>query len=112
MRVTPDRQTLILAGEMPPGRSVARAGSSSQRVTVFSARVDAVVTETEYTASADTAAYDAIDAIDASSAKYAALPAAAVRPSAASRGSAYGVASAYARTQDLSERQSIIDTYA
>jgi len=109
VRVTPDRQTLILAGEMPPGRSVARAGASSQRVTVFSARVDAVVTETEYTASADTAAYDAIDA---SSAKYAALPAAAVRPSAASRGSAYGVASAYARTQDLSERQSIIDTYA
>jgi hypothetical protein len=67
VRVTSDRQTLILAGEAPPRRSgvdrlpsavVARGSNddadslsseeSSQRVTFISARVDAVITQGLY----------------------------------------------------------------
>jgi hypothetical protein len=126
VRVSPDRQTLILAGETLPGRSVvrsggtsvlaARSGANSQRVTI--------VTEGEYTPSAeipDTAvvAYDAIDPSDLKSdpALPATLPrsswALTSRPySSSSRGGAFGGAGAYAATQDLVDRHPLIDTYA
>ena len=139
MRVTPDRQTLILAGETPPRRSVAgldpdglesQGGSGSQRVTFFSARLDAsvIVTRGEYTPNASVVAYDSqpgpsdLTAVASGSA----LPAAvsSITPSAAmtttsplasaalNRAYSNSAASAYARTQDLSARIPIIDTYA
>ncbi len=125
MRVTPHQQTLILAGEVSPRRSVAApSAQSTQRVTIISARVAAVVTENEYTPSASTIAYDSVDDAEFKDVSASALPAATGKPSTsgATRGySSYvtsqratgsGGASAYARTQDLSERHPIIDTYA
>lgn len=111
MRVTSDRQTLILAGEAPPRRSgvdrlagaAATRGTrddadtpaseeSSQRVTFISARVDAVM----YSASS--------------------LPALAPEVHQAyvisNSGSSHNAANAYARTQNLSDRTPLIDTYA
>jgi len=103
VRVNPDRQTLILAGERPPGRLAAassasssnasslvanRTGFGSQRFTIGTP-ADADITDAEFT---DTITYDA--------------------NTAAARQSTYG-ASAYARTQALSDRYPlIIDTYA
>lgn len=77
MRVTSDRQTLILAGETPPGRGgVARPASAavargsnvdadsviseqrSQRVTYISARVDAVITQGSYSPNQKSPALD------------------------------------------------------
>lgn len=137
MRIHPDRQTLILAGEPLPKRNATAAGSTSvsarnsansQRVTYISARFDAVVTDAEvtdaeYTPSAhvpDTniVAYEASDVSNE-----AALPATTPKTSfmtshayssyaSSNRGGAFGGANAYARTQDLSERHPIIDTYA
>lgn len=103
MRVTPDRQTLILAGEAPPRRSLANPSlddldsqpiSGSQRVTIISARLDAsmIVTQSDYTPVPTVVAYDS--------------------GAAWSRGSSYNAASAYARTRDLTDRLPIIDTYA
>ena len=120
MRVNPDRQTLILAGEMPPGRSAAvssaagsgghslvanRTGAATQHV--IPTRFD-TVTDAEFSDAAP------------------ALPAATARPSPGlatrelSFGSAYGSsfgfaygASAYARTQAPPvRRHPLIDTYA
>ena len=108
VRVNPDRQTLILAGETPPRRLnvfpssnavvadrslvADRTGYASQRVLITP--VDAGITEAEFS---DTVTY-------------AAIPSA--QPSA-SMGSAFSGASAYARTQALSDRYPfIIDTYA
>jgi hypothetical protein len=100
------------------------AAQNSQRVTVISARVEAVVTQREYTPSTNTVAYDAIDDAEFQDVSASSLPATTGRPSttvatrayssyaASSRGTAFGGASAYARTQDLSERHPIIDTYA
>jgi len=124
VRVNPDRQTLILAGETPPGRSAAATnanssnasslvanstGFSSQRFTIGTPS-DADITEAEFT---DTVTYDAIDPAGF---KMTALPAAAARQSAygaPSMGFAFNGASAYARTQALSDRYPlIIDTYA
>jgi len=132
LRIHPDRQTLILAGEAAPRRSV--AASSAQRVTVISARVDAVVTQTDYRPDTSGAAYDPIDDADFKDLSLPTLPATSGKPSSAvtrpaysanapsaytasaygftSRATALGGASAYARTQDLSERHPIIDTYA
>ncbi len=102
MRVTSDRQTLILAGETPPrpsGTAVAASGQSSQRVTIISARVDAVVTQDIYAADS-----------------YGSLP--AIPPEVhqayvvSNRGSSSSAVSAYARSSDLSERTPLIDTYA
>lgn len=133
MRVTSDRQTLILAGETPPRRGLASPGSddpesrvtsSSQRVTIISARVDAsmIVTQGDYAPHASVVAYDS--AAVAEPEVGSALPAMANTQLAAvtikgqlayvpsSRGSSYNAASAYARTRDLSDRLPIIDTYA
>ncbi len=86
MRVNPDRQTLILAGETPPGRYIGTP-------------VQAEITEAEFS---DTVTYG--------------VPAASARQSSystASLGSAFSGASAYARTQALSDRyHPVIDTYA
>jgi hypothetical protein len=134
MRVHPG-QTLILAGDPLPKRSAAasngitsvssRNSPNSQRVTYFSARFDAVVTDAEFTPSANVpdtneVANDATDVGDNDAALPATLPktssALTSRPYSAyassSRGSSFGGANAYARTQDLSERHPIIDTYA
>lgn len=137
MRIHPDRQTLILAGEPLPKRNAAASGTAavsgrntanSQRVTYFGARFNAVVTDAEvtdaeYTPSAHVAdtnvvAYDASDvsndaALPATTPKTSFMTSHAYSSYASSnRGSAFGGASAYARTQDLSERHPIIDTYA
>jgi hypothetical protein len=128
LRVHPG-QTLILAGEPLPRRSAAGGANASntQRVTIISARVDALVTDAEYTPTSsvpqtNAVAYDAAEVGDVDN--DAGLPAAAPRPSSvmasraysayasSSRSAAFGGASAYARTQDLSERHPIIDTYA
>jgi hypothetical protein len=133
VRVTSDRQTLILAGETPPRRSLASSSSddaesrvtpSSQRVTIISARVDAsmIVTQSDYTPDTSVVAYDSV--VAAGREVGSALPAAANTQLAAmtakgqlayassSRGSSYNAAGAYARTRDLSDRLPIIDTYA
>ena len=133
MRVTSDRQTLILAGETPPRRDVAgsnpddsqsRSSSSSQRVTIISARVDAsmIVTESDYAPDSSVVAYS--PAATAGSEIGSALPAVSDQSapmrarghlsyaSSSARGSSYNGASAYARTRDLSDRLPIIDTYA
>lgn len=114
MRVTSDRQTLILAGETPPPRSVAErdrssvdtvgsdpdteSSGASQRITIISARVDAIVTQGLYTNSP------------------ASLPALPPKLHQAyvvsNRGSSSNAANAYARTRDLSDRTHLIDTYA
>lgn len=131
MRIHPDRQTLILAGEPLPRRNAVSAANSSnsQRLNSLSTRfgsvvTDAEVTDAEYTPSTsgtDTniVAYEPSDVSTDSS-----LPATTSRTStvttsrpyssyaASGRGSAFGGANAYARTQDLSERHPIIDTYA
>jgi hypothetical protein len=133
LRVTPDRQTLILAGEVSPRRAIAGSsatardlGSSqtTQRVTVFSARVDAVLTESEYASSTTGFAYDSIDDADFKDVSPSALPASAGRPSGTvtprqyaayatqSGGARFNGADSYARTQDLADRHPIIDTYA
>jgi len=132
LRIHPDRQTLILAGEMSPRRNAAALNAGAQRVTVISARVDAVVTQ-HY--SANGVADDPIADADFNDVSSPALPAksgkassAVTRPAysadsaasvytasayaSANRSTAFGGASAYARTQDLSERHPIIDTYA
>ena len=134
MRITPDRQTLILAGEALPRRSVAGAdtsvpgrNSSNSRITIISARLDAVVTESDYSPNAyvpDThiVPYEAGEVSELNTAS--ALPATISKGASAltsrayssyassNRGSSFGGASAYARTQDLAERHPIIDTYA
>ena len=139
MRVHPG-QTLILAGEPLPRRGAvgsndntivsARNGSNistAQRASIFGTRADALVTDAEYTPSAavsdtDVVPYDAADVGDVGTAT--ALPTTTPKTSSlmssraysafasSSRGSSFGGASAYARTQDLSERHPIIDTYA
>jgi hypothetical protein len=115
VRVTSDRQTLILAGEMPPRRSgvdrlanaaLGRAShddadslnseANPQRVTFISARVDAVITQGLYSPSS--------------------LPALPPEVHQAyvisNRGSSAHAANAYARTRDLTNRTPLIDTYA
>jgi hypothetical protein len=139
VRVHPG-QTLILAGEALPRRSAAgqNLGSTSlsgrsssnainpQRLGIISAHLDALVTDAEYTATSSVTqptavAYDIGDVDDATD--EAGLPATATRPSSLATSRAYswyasssrggfGGASAYARTQDLSDRHPIIDTYA
>ena len=135
MRVTPDRQTLILAGETPPRRGVAgtsfedfesQGSASSQRVTIISARVDAsmIVTQRDYTPNSSVIAYDAVAAAGSevgsqltavSTQAVSAQPAPArgqLAYTSSTRGPSYNGASAYARTRDLSDRLPIIDTYA
>ena len=102
--------------------SVSKIASGSQRVTVISARVDAVVTESEYAPSTGVVAYDSIDSPQLDDEPT--LPVATPKPSTtlasssrgsytySSRGTPFGGANAYAQTQDLSERHPIIDTYA
>jgi len=116
VRVTPDRQTLILAGETPPRRGLARITSGSQRLTIISARVDAsTISQSDY-APDSSAAFDSDSSIEVGSA----LPALNAQLTAvnqitygsSSRGSANYAVSAYARTQDLPDRLPIIDTYA
>lgn len=139
MRVHPG-QTLILAGELLPRRNVGGSSSNTvvagrngstlsntQRASLFSARAEPEVTDAEYTPSvsvsdADVVADDAADVSDVNDTT--ALPVATPKNSSlmasrayssyasSSRGSSFGGASAYARTQDLSERHPIIDTYA
>jgi hypothetical protein len=133
VRISPDRQTLILAGEALPRRSVAGSNgdtarnSANSRITIISARLEAVVTESGYSPNTyvpDThiVPYEASEVSDPISDS--ALPATISKSASAltsraystyaasSRGSSFGGASAYARTQDLSERHPIIDTYA
>ena len=133
MRVTSDRQTLILAGETPPRRGLAgpssedlesRVTSGSQRVTIINARVDAsmIVTESDYAPDASVVAYASLAAAGPEAGS--ALPAMAntqlatvtakgqLAYASSSRGSSFNAASAYARTRDLSDRLPIIDTYA
>jgi hypothetical protein len=124
VRVTSDRQTLILAGETPPRRGLAssssddlelRITSGSQRLTIISARVDAsAISQSDY----------APDSFDSDSGIVnTQLTAVNMQPAAmttkgqitygsSSRGSANYAVSAYARTQDLPGRLPIIDTYA
>jgi len=101
----------------------ANRSASGSRVTVISASVNAVVTETEYGAVTDyspaqyatagTAAV-AYDASDATNFPNSSSVTTRVYPSygPSSRGTAFGGASAYARIQESSERQPLIDTYA
>jgi hypothetical protein len=157
VRVTSDRQTLILAGETAPRRggdrlaspSVASdsdetapsSGDGSQRVTYISARVDAVITQGLYSPaqkapvvySANVAANDVSTTDDVvtagdlvAAASGAQLPAVANSASAlptlppkvhqayvvSNRGSSSNGANAYLRTQYLSDRTPLIDTYA
>jgi hypothetical protein len=156
VRVTSDRQTLILAGETPPRRSGDRLASTalasdsddaessaggSQRVTYISARVDAVITQGSYTSaqkvpvgySASIAANDVASSDDLAAANdlvaaasgaqllavansTSALPALPPKVHQAyvisNRGSSSNGANAYLRTQALSDRTPIIDTYA
>jgi hypothetical protein len=137
VRVTPDRQTLILAGEMPPRRGVAgtsfddfesQGRASSQSVTIISARVDAsmIVTQRNYTPNSSVIAYDSLavagSEVRSELAAVSATPALSGPPAPTSRaqlayasptrGPSYNGASAYARTRDLSDRLPIIDTYA
>jgi hypothetical protein len=127
VRVTPDRQTLILAGETPPRRGVAgpsfddfesQSGASSQSVTIISARVNAsmIVTQRTYTPNSSVVAYDPVAAAVSATPALSGPPAATARAQLAyassTRGPSYNGASAYARTRDLSDRLPIIDTYA
>jgi len=100
------------------------AAQSAQRVTILSARVAAVITQSEYPPRTNALAYDSIDDADFKDISPASLPAATGEAStavatraystyaASSRATGFGGASAYARTQDLSDRHPIIDTYA
>jgi hypothetical protein len=157
LRVTSDRQTLILAGETPPRRGGDRlasaavasdsddaessaGGRGSQRVTYISARVDAVITQGLYSPpqkvpvgySANVAANDVATTDDLATANdlvaatsggqlavansASALPALPPKVHQAyvisNRGSSSNGANAYLRTQTLSDRTPIIDTYA
>lgn len=145
MRVTSDRQTLILAGETPPRRGRIASdrpagtaqdssddtesstdGRGSSRLTIISARLDAIVTQGIYTPTQKSPVSSASSVvIDASSSGAQlgtlapASPAAAPAPPAvhqvfvvSSRG-ASSAANAYARTRDLADKApAIIDTYA
>jgi hypothetical protein len=122
LKVTSDRQTLILAGETPPWRGLGVSGS--QRVTIISARVDAsmIVSKSDCAPGASVAVYDSL--AETAPEVGTALPATLntqLAPitgkgelvyTSSSWGASYNAASAYARTRDLSDRLPIIDTYA
>jgi hypothetical protein len=146
VRVTSDRQTLILAGEMPPRRNgialdrfasdavagdtddTVSGGQNSRRVTIISARVDAIVTQGQYTPSQKAPLVDStatvndlivsaggtqLPTIANSASSLPALPPKLHQAYVVSnRGSSSNAASAYARTRDLSDRTPLIDTYA
>lgn len=137
MRVTSDRQTLILAGETPPRRSgtgvaqlagdVEASGADDavsadgRRVTFISARLDAVVTQGLYTPTQQTQANNLTvtsrstqaAALGRSYTSVPALPTELYQGYVVSnRGSSTYGAGAYARTRDLADRTVLIDTYA
>ncbi len=132
MRVTSDRQTLILAGETPPRRSgISIAGlagdvdargadeadssgdsSGGQRVTIISARVDAVVTQGSV-GLFPAAARNTQPLAHTSYSSPPPVPANFYQAYVvANRASTSKGADAYARTRDLSDRTPLIDTYA
>lgn len=110
VRVNSENQTLILAGEPLPRRSVAEsnargflyAASSRHPLTLVATPVDAPLLIVQG---------DFEDVSESTALPRTLLPAARF----ADRGSAHGAAVAYARTQQLSAgiaRSAIIDTYA
>jgi hypothetical protein len=134
VKVTADRQTLILAGEKPPRRAGIAAGQlvsgprdgaddtesaiegqHSSQLTIISARVDAIVTQAIYTPNNIVSTYSGGQS--ATLANYsAALPSASPKLQQAyviSTRGASSAANAYARTRDLADRApALVDTYA